>query len=290
LDGVLLFISEAVANFQNASGTHLLITIIVIRYTATMKTSALYSALSVLSLWASTTAAGPIALKLNPAGYEKQQADPEFIASLFERAREPPKHTGKVGKWSLGTPTHPLERRKGGKGGIKVNPLIKGAGPKRLLARLATTAKRNAAAKAPNFDLWYQIDVDDDDDDDDDDDETTGNEARGTHNKTVKPPHLSKGTLNLLHRLAELPEVASAHSLKPGPPPQDNPNDDPRRAKQGYLNPAPQGIDAPFGWMWHGGNGANVTIVDIEQGWNFEHEDLVSQQNHNLVILPRRVY
>jgi hypothetical protein len=59
---------------------------------------------------------------------------------------------------------------------------------------------------------------------------------------------------------------------------------------QGYLNPAPQGIDAPFGWQWSGGKGANVNIVDIEQGWNFEHEDLVSQQNHNLIILPRRVY
>jgi serine protease len=241
-----------------------------------MKTSVLYNALSVLSLWASTTAAQPIALKLSPAGYEKQQADPNFIASLFERARQPNRRSDKVEDLSLGPLANTIEARKVE---IKVNPLIKGPGPKRLLARLARTAKRNPAAKTPNFDLWYQVDVDDDDDEDED--ETTGNQARSTHNKTPKPPHLSKGTLNLLHRLTELPEVASAHALKAGPPPQANPNDDPRRSMQGYLNAAPQGIDAPYGWEWYGGNGANVTIIDIEQGWNFNHEDLVSQQTHH---------
>lgn len=249
-----------------------------------MKTSALYNALSVLSLWASTTAAQPIALKLNAAGYEKQQADPNFIASLFEQARQPPQHgSGKLNKFSVAPPGADTPKIE-----IKVNPLITGSGPRRLLRSLARNAKRNPAAKAPNFDVWYQIDVPDDDDDDDED-EATGNEARSTHNTTVKPPHLSKGTLNLLHRLTELPDVASAHAMKAGPPPQANPHDDPRRGNQGYLNAAPQGIDAPYGWQWQGGDGAGVTIIDIEQGWNFDHEDLVCCAMHRLDSFPRRV-
>lgn len=43
---------------------------------------------------------------------------------------------------------------------------------------------------------------------------------------------------------------------------------------QGYLDPAPGGIDARFAWSLPGGRGGGVRIVDIEAGWNFSHEDL----------------
>ncbi|HMP94574.1 MAG TPA: S8 family serine peptidase, partial [Phnomibacter sp.] len=43
---------------------------------------------------------------------------------------------------------------------------------------------------------------------------------------------------------------------------------------QGYLNAAPQGVDARYAWTLPGGRGAGVRIIDIEGGWNFNHEDL----------------
>lgn len=45
-------------------------------------------------------------------------------------------------------------------------------------------------------------------------------------------------------------------------------------ASQGYLRPAPAGIDADFAWTRRGGNGNNVRIVDVEGAWRTTHEDL----------------
>jgi subtilisin family serine protease len=42
---------------------------------------------------------------------------------------------------------------------------------------------------------------------------------------------------------------------------------------QGYVGPAPAGIDAPFAWS-RGIRGANVQFADVEGGWNSAHEDL----------------
>jgi hypothetical protein len=48
--------------------------------------------------------------------------------------------------------------------------------------------------------------------------------------------------------------------------------------RQGYLDPAPGGIDARFAWTQPGGTGNNVGIVDIEGEWRFTHEDLIQNQ------------
>jgi hypothetical protein len=61
--------------------------------------------------------------------------------------------------------------------------------------------------------------------------------------------------------------------MRPGPPPV-NPADDPRNANQGYLDEAPNGIDARFAWGIAGGDGTGIGFVDMEQGWNLNHEDL----------------
>ncbi|HEX2686815.1 MAG TPA: S8 family peptidase [Kofleriaceae bacterium] len=42
---------------------------------------------------------------------------------------------------------------------------------------------------------------------------------------------------------------------------------------QGYLGPAPQGIDAPSAWR-RGARGQGVWFADVEGGWNPQHEDL----------------
>ena len=48
--------------------------------------------------------------------------------------------------------------------------------------------------------------------------------------------------------------------------------------RQGYLDPAPGGIDARYAWTQPGGGGWGVRIIDCEWGWRFTHEDLVQNQ------------
>lgn len=51
---------------------------------------------------------------------------------------------------------------------------------------------------------------------------------------------------------------------------------------QAYLRAAPIGIDAEYAWTVSGGDGgvgpgvAGLQFVDVEEGWNFNHEDLPS--------------
>ena len=49
-------------------------------------------------------------------------------------------------------------------------------------------------------------------------------------------------------------------------------------SRQIYLNSAPAGIDARYAWTIAGGRGRNVRIIDLEWGWNFNHEDLLQNQ------------
>ncbi|MFH1335875.1 MAG: FG-GAP-like repeat-containing protein [Candidatus Zixiibacteriota bacterium] len=62
---------------------------------------------------------------------------------------------------------------------------------------------------------------------------------------------------------------------------------------QGYLRSAsstPTGIDADYAWTQTGGNGAGVTVCDLEYGWNYNHADLTkavgSQINPNTIYYP----
>jgi len=48
--------------------------------------------------------------------------------------------------------------------------------------------------------------------------------------------------------------------------------------EQPHLNPAPEGVDARFAWGFPGGRGQNVDLIDIEQGWVFDHLDLQGRQ------------
>jgi len=62
---------------------------------------------------------------------------------------------------------------------------------------------------------------------------------------------------------------------------------------QGYLRPAsstPAGINADYAWTQTGGNGAGVTVCDLEYSWNYNHADITkalgSQINPNPIIDP----
>ncbi|MFF4132821.1 S8 family peptidase [Streptomyces mirabilis] len=103
----------------------------------------------------------------------------------------------------------------------------------------------------------------------------------------------------LRSRIAALPEIDTAY-VKPGAVPASVGSvgrstngsasaDDDRRTKegapvtpdftsrQGYLRPAPEGIDAHWAWQRPGGTGQGVTVIDVEGAWQLGHEDLAAK-------------
>ncbi|EPD61444.1 MULTISPECIES: S8 family peptidase [Streptomyces] len=88
-------------------------------------------------------------------------------------------------------------------------------------------------------------------------------------------------------RIAALPGIDTAY-VKPGAVPATV-ADDNRRLKegapvtpdfsgrQGYLRPAPEGVDAHWAWHRPGGAGRGVTVVDVEGAWQLGHEDLAAK-------------
>jgi hypothetical protein len=63
----------------------------------------------------------------------------------------------------------------------------------------------------------------------------------------------------------------------PGPDPLVDASDDVNSPNQGYLDPAPDGIDAEYAWGFPGGDGAGQRFIDLERGWTLDHEDLAAQ-------------
>lgn len=80
--------------------------------------------------------------------------------------------------------------------------------------------------------------------------------------------------LELAKTLSASPAIRSADVEIPGPDPLVNASDDPLSANQTYLGAAPGGLDARYAWTFTGGDGAGQRVIDIEQGWTFNHEDL----------------
>ncbi|MXM63618.1 S8 family serine peptidase [Streptomyces sp. HUCO-GS316] len=100
----------------------------------------------------------------------------------------------------------------------------------------------------------------------------------------------------LRSRIAALPGIDTAY-VKPGAVPASlgatgqvtDGTDDGRRLKegapvtpdfssrQGYLRPAPAGIDAHWAWLRPGGSGQGVTVIDVEGAWQLGHEDLAAK-------------
>jgi hypothetical protein len=82
--------------------------------------------------------------------------------------------------------------------------------------------------------------------------------------------------------------VQTAYFDPPGDEPQVNPANNPRWLNQVYLDPAPNGINAEFAWPqagglgFPGGDGAGLTVIDLERGWTLNHEDLNA---HGITLL-----
>ena len=86
----------------------------------------------------------------------------------------------------------------------------------------------------------------------------------------------------LARELSQWPSVSHAYIDAPGPDPLVDATDDPRADNQGYLDPAPEGIDARFAWTILGGDGLGQRVVDLERGWTFDHEDLAA---HGITLI-----
>ncbi len=54
---------------------------------------------------------------------------------------------------------------------------------------------------------------------------------------------------------------------------------------QGYLDPAPDGMDVRYVWTLPGGHGENVRIADIELNWNLQHNDLLEVSNRTFLLV-----
>ena len=131
-------------------------------------------------------------------------------------------------------------------GSLRLMPLIESIEPEQLTAFVDRARRNHLEYEPTNFSLWFQVECP----------------------EGIDPDELAKA-------LRQLGEVETAYVMRPGPPPV-NAGDDPRNANQGYLDPAPNGIDARYAWNFSGGDGAGIGFVDMEQGWNLNHEDLAA--------------
>lgn len=142
--------------------------------------------------------------------------------------------------------------------GLALEPLF-GISEERLQAKTALLAAETGV-EVPDLSVYYHIEAPD---------ERLEDLAErmqhidGIEAAYVKPPaEPAEFRLNDMAPQAEEPPVVT-------------PDFTPR---QGYLGPAPTGIEAQYAWTVPGGGGAGVNIIDIEWGWRFTHEDLNRNQ------------
>lgn len=155
-------------------------------------------------------------------------------------------------------------------GGATMRPLF-GDTEERLQARSAAMPAAEPGA-APELHLYYWVEAPDDKLDD-----LAGRLAKlpAVAGAYVTPtPQPATGLAE-----AAAPFVAAesinqmAPALAEAPPATQD-----FTARQGYLDPAPVGIDARYAWTRPGGSGTGVQIIDCEGAWRFTHEDLRTNQ------------
>jgi serine protease len=130
--------------------------------------------------------------------------------------------------------------------GISLEPLFSVDKPEQLTALSERSREFDPAARPANLNAYFAVNL------------PSGTDAE-----------------ELAKTLSGWESVVTAY-VEPPPvePPFVNAADDPRSGNQGYLDPAPDGIDAEYAWNFPGGDGAGQALVDMEWGWTLNHEDL----------------
>lgn len=127
--------------------------------------------------------------------------------------------------------------------------------PDQELAQLLATGETRSAQELPDLRLWFVI--------------------------TLKPGTDSAAFIQ------EMKSLRGVEIAEPAPLPQPLPAVTPAMTRsQGYLTAAPTGIHANYSWTKPGGNGAGITIYDIEYSWNQNHEDLTKARGIPLLLSP----
>jgi hypothetical protein len=128
--------------------------------------------------------------------------------------------------------------------GITIRPLTNSIAAARLRELSALGARLDTSYRPPNLLTYFAIDC-------------------------PEPKNIAV----ILKELKNWPQVQAAYFDPPGEDPVIT-GDDPRLPRQGYLDPAPNGIDAKYAWGRQGGDGSGQKFVDLEKGWTLVHEDL----------------
>ena len=130
--------------------------------------------------------------------------------------------------------------------------------PEEEIDRLRATGEQASRKPLPNLNLWFQI--------------------------TLKPGADAATFIENLRRLDSV-ETAEPAPLAAPPPGTFSTTPD-FTPLQGYLGPAPDGIDAVFSWTIPGGNGNGIKLYDVEYNWNQTHEDLTKANGVPLLLDP----
>ena len=137
--------------------------------------------------------------------------------------------------------------------GATMRPLF-GASEERVMAAAAPLA----AAGGPDLSTFYLVEAPED-------------RLEGLAERLRRDPSVHAAYV----KPASSPPVIDVVPPDPGVAPPTTPD---FTGNQFYLDVAPGGVDARYGWTRPGGGGQNVRVIDIEGAWRFSHEDLVQSQ------------
>lgn len=151
---------------------------------------------------------------------------------------------------------------------VSMRPLF-GMSERRIAARTEALAE-SSNASVPELSVYYQVDVSD---------KRMDEVAEALLDQDVvaaayvKPPTELPALAN--DKTADVNRMRAKRSTRAKATPLLVP-------EQGYMADAPGGIGVRCAWALPGGRGEGISVVDMERGWNFQHEDL--QQNNGGLI------
>ncbi len=156
---------------------------------------------------------------------------------------------------------------------VRIEPLITSQPPKAVAKLVKQAAHLDPTYMPTHSGSWFQLYLD----------VVTAADATNTGGDRAtssgRPGTVADSNVvnQFVRRLLEQPDVEAAHPLGNKDKLTMTPSpstvtmavalaDDSRSVSQGYLNPAPQGIDACYAWKFCGGDGAGIGFVEMDKG------------------------